>query len=115
MGPRKVTTHRRWHNRNMDSDGQLELYDRLAARLKDAHTRVRSLQVPQGVRAALTRKLLVITAASKHDLADAERRLDRFMTEIDEGRLPAERGGERRHDGARGADEGGDATADGSS
>jgi hypothetical protein len=95
LGARRVTTHPRWHNRHMDSDGQLELYGRLAARLKDAHTRVRTLQVPEGVRVALTRKLLVITAASKRDLAGAERRLDRFMTDIDEGRFPAERGEER--------------------
>jgi len=74
----------------MERDGQLDLYDRLAARLKEAHARVRTLQVPEGVRAALTRKLLVITGASKHDLADAERRLARLMTDIDEGRLPAE-------------------------
>ncbi|MCF6523317.1 hypothetical protein [Streptomyces sp. JJ36] len=73
----------------MEPDGQLELYDRVAARLKDAHTRVRTLQVPEGVRVALTRKLLVITAASKHDLAEAERRLDQLMTDIDEGRFPA--------------------------
>ncbi|MGW7519591.1 SCO5555 family protein [Streptomyces sp. NPDC054796] len=74
----------------MERDGQLELYDRLAARLKEAHTRVRTLQVPEGVRVALTRKLLVITAASKHDLSEAERRLDRLMADIDEGRFPEE-------------------------
>lgn len=40
---------------------------------------------------ALTRKLLVITAAAKHDLADAARRLERFkesLDEADEGRFP---------------------------
>ncbi|GAB2799793.1 SCO5555 family protein [Streptomyces daliensis] len=74
----------------MERDGQLELYDRLAARLKEAHTRVRTLQVPEGVRVALARKLLVITAASKHDLSEAERRLDRLMADIDEGRFPEE-------------------------
>jgi hypothetical protein len=72
----------------MERDGQLELYDRLAARLKEAHARVHRLQVPDDVRVALTRKLLVITAAAKHDLAAAERRLCRLMQEIDEGRLP---------------------------
>ena len=41
----------------------------VADRLKEAHARVRALQVPEGVRMALTRKLLVITAAAKHDLA----------------------------------------------
>lgn len=108
---RKVTTRRRWHNRNMDSDGQLELYDRLAARLKEAHTRVRTLQVPEGVRVALARKLLVITAASKHDLADAERRLDRLMTDIDEGRFPVERGEERAAGHRDERDEGADGTS----
>jgi hypothetical protein len=39
---------------------------------------------------ALTRKLLVITAAAKHDPAGAARRLGRFTTDLDEGRLPDE-------------------------
>jgi hypothetical protein len=95
LGTPEVTTHLRWHNRCMERDGQLELYDRVAARLKDAHAQVRTLQVPESVRVALTRKLLVITAATKHDLADAARRLDRLMADIDEGRLPPEQGGQR--------------------
>jgi len=74
----------------MERDGQLELYGLVAARLKEAHTRVRTLQVPEGVRMALTRKLLVITAAAKHDLADATRRLERFTNDLDEGRFPEE-------------------------
>ncbi|MGP4002024.1 hypothetical protein [Streptomyces sp. 8N706] len=72
----------------MDRDSQLELYKTVAGRLKEAHTRVRSLQVPEGVRMALSRKLLVITDAAKHDLAGAARRLDRFMKDLDEGRFP---------------------------
>ncbi|MER5773869.1 hypothetical protein ABT144_06185 [Streptomyces sp. NPDC002039] len=72
----------------MERDSQLELYELVADRLKEAHTRVRSLQVPEGVRMALSRKLLVVTAASKHDLADAARRLDRMMKDLDEGRFP---------------------------
>ncbi|MGW1894277.1 SCO5555 family protein [Streptomyces sp. NPDC002004] len=72
----------------MDRDSQLELYQAVAARLKEAHTTVRALQVPEGVRMALTRKLLVITAAAKHDLAGAARRLERFEADIDEGRFP---------------------------
>ncbi|GAA2398277.1 hypothetical protein GCM10010420_25540 [Streptomyces glaucosporus] len=74
----------------MERDGQLPLYDLVAARLKDAHATVRGLQVPQDVRAALARRLLVITAASKHDLAGAARRLERLMEDIDRGALPAE-------------------------
>ena len=72
----------------MEHDGQLELYAAVASQLKEAHTRVRALQVPEGVRMALTRKLLVITAAAKHDLADATRRLEGFMADLDEGRFP---------------------------
>ncbi|MET8291543.1 MULTISPECIES: hypothetical protein [Streptomyces] len=71
----------------MEHDGQLELYTAVAVQLKEAHTRVRALQVPEGVRMALTRKLLVITAVAKHDLADAARRLERFTTDLDEGRF----------------------------
>jgi len=74
----------------MEHDGQLELYAAVADRLKEAHTRVRALQVPEGVRMALTRKLLVITAAAKHDLADAARRLEVFTADLDEGRIPEE-------------------------
>jgi cell division protein YceG involved in septum cleavage len=72
----------------MEHDGQLELYAAVADRLKEAHAKVRALQVPEGVRVALTRKLLVITAAAKHDLAEATRRLDRFMADLEEGRFP---------------------------
>jgi len=77
---------------SMDSDGQLELYGRLAARLKEAHRRVRTMDVPEEVRVALTRRLLVITAASKQDLAAAARRLDGLMADLDAGRLPPENG-----------------------
>ncbi|MFD4866002.1 hypothetical protein [Streptomyces sp. NPDC058412] len=72
----------------MERDSQLELYELVADRLKEAHTRVRSLQVPEGVRMALSRKLLVVTSTAKHDLADAARRLDRLMKDLDEGRFP---------------------------
>ncbi|MCC9709872.1 MULTISPECIES: hypothetical protein [unclassified Streptomyces] len=74
----------------MEHDGQLELYAAVASQLKEAHARVRALQVPEGVRMALTRKLLVITAVAKHDLADAARRLESFTTDLDAGRMPAE-------------------------
>ncbi|MGW0390100.1 SCO5555 family protein [Streptomyces sp. NPDC003042] len=72
----------------MERDSQLELYELVADRLKEAHRRVRTLQVPEGVRMALSRKLLVVTATAKHDLADAARRLDRLMKDLDEGRFP---------------------------
>ncbi|MGI5480423.1 hypothetical protein [Streptomyces lavendofoliae] len=72
----------------MERDSQLELYQAVAARLKEAHTRVRALQVPEGVRMTLSRKLLAVTAVAKHDLEGAARRLDRLMKDLDEGRFP---------------------------
>ncbi|MEU3249443.1 hypothetical protein [Streptomyces sp. NPDC006997] len=76
----------------MEHDGQLKLYAAVASQLKEAHARVRALQVPEGVRMALTRKLLVITAVAKHDLAGATRRLERFIADLDAGRFPEEEG-----------------------
>ncbi|AEW96748.1 MULTISPECIES: SCO5555 family protein [Streptomycetaceae] len=72
----------------MDGNDQLALYRIVADRLKQAHSRVRSLQVSEDVRVVLTRKLLVITAAAKHDVAGAARRLDRLMRDLEEGRFP---------------------------
>ena len=72
----------------MERDDQLELYGVVAERLKQAHRRVRSLQVAEDVRLVLTRRLLVITAAAKQDVAGAAKRLDRLMRELDEGRFP---------------------------
>ncbi|MCX4659883.1 hypothetical protein GT204_05285 [Streptomyces sp. SID4919] len=72
----------------MERDDQLQLYGVVADQLKEAHAKVRALQVPEGVRMALTRKLLVITAVAKHDLADAARRLKRLNADLDEGRIP---------------------------
>ncbi|MFD8259720.1 hypothetical protein ACFV19_12390 [Streptomyces griseoluteus] len=74
----------------MEHDGQLQLYAAVADQLKQAHATVRALQVPEGVRMALTRKLLVITAAAKHDLAGAARRLERFTADLEAGRMPEE-------------------------
>ena len=90
LPPGQATTRPRWHNLCMEHDGQLQLYTAVANQLKEAHARVRALQVPEGVRMALTRKLLVITAAAKHDLADAARRLEAFNADLDEGRIPEE-------------------------
>ncbi|MBY8888825.1 MULTISPECIES: hypothetical protein [Streptomycetaceae] len=74
----------------MDGDGQLDLYARVAARLKQAHARVGAAQLPDDVRVALSRKLLVITAAAKHDAAGAAERLERFMRDFDQGRFPGQ-------------------------
>lgn len=72
----------------MERDNQLKLYGSVADRLKQAHARVADLQVPEEVRVQLTRRLLVITAAARHDLAGAARRLEDLLKDLDEGRFP---------------------------
>ena len=84
----RSTTRRRWHNRRMERDGQLELYGVLAARLKLAHARVANPEVPDGTRRELTRRLLAVTAVAKHDLTDAARRLDVLTAELDDLGIP---------------------------
>jgi hypothetical protein len=58
---------------------ELSGYARLAQRLKEAHKALRVLDLPAAERAELTRRLLVITAASRHDQGDAMRRLELFL------------------------------------
>ncbi|WP_225846444.1 hypothetical protein [Streptomyces sp. HPF1205] len=72
----------------MERDGQLDLYRVVAARLKQAHARVASPEVPDATRRELSRRLLAVTAAAKHDLADAARRLDVLTAELDELGIP---------------------------
>ncbi|SEG92513.1 hypothetical protein SAMN05216223_12610 [Actinacidiphila yanglinensis] len=72
----------------MERDGQLDLYELLAARLKQVHARVANPEVPDGTRRELTRRLLVVTAVAKHDLADAARRLEVLTAELDELGIP---------------------------
>jgi hypothetical protein len=74
----------------VEIDGQLELYAAVADPLKEAHAKVRALQVPDGVRMALTRKLLVTKAAAKHGPAEATGRLEAFTADLDAGRFPEE-------------------------
>lgn len=54
-------------------------YALLAQRLKEAHDALRDLDFPPAERAELNRRLLVITAASRHDQTDAMRRLEAFL------------------------------------
>jgi len=67
---------------------EVELYALVAARLKEAHARVRALDVSDDIRASLTRSLLLVTEAAKRDLPEAARRLARFVDELDGGDLP---------------------------
>ncbi|WP_181788153.1 hypothetical protein [Streptomyces phytophilus] len=67
----------------MEPDGQLALYEAVAAGLKEAHRKVREVAATDAERAELTRRLLAITGAAKHDLAGAARRLERLRRELD--------------------------------
>jgi hypothetical protein len=67
---------------------EAEFYAFLAERLRQAHARVRALDVSDAAKTSLTRSLLRVTEAAKRDLPDAARRLARFMDELDDGRPP---------------------------
>jgi hypothetical protein len=72
----------------MNGDGQLEQYVLVAARLKQAHALLRAARVPDDLRVALTRKLLVITSAARYDTTGAAVRLERFIRDFDDSRFP---------------------------
>ena len=67
---------------------EVELYALVAERLKEAHARVRALDVSDAARASLTRSLLLVTEAAKRDLPEAARRLARFVDDLDGGHNP---------------------------
>lgn len=60
-----------------------DLFGELAARLRDAHALVRGLDLPSEEKAAVTKRLIAITDASKHDLARASERLDALLTDLE--------------------------------
>ncbi|MBK5306731.1 MAG: hypothetical protein JJD92_08605 [Frankiaceae bacterium] len=59
----------------------------LAADLAVAHRRVRALDVADNEKALASRRLLAISDASKHDVRRAAKRLQAFMSDLDEGRI----------------------------
>ncbi|HEX4788876.1 MAG TPA: hypothetical protein VH372_10475 [Actinospica sp.] len=61
---------------------ELSGYARLAQRLKEAHKALWDMDLERAERADQVRRLLVITAASRHDPDDALRRLDRFLDSL---------------------------------
>jgi hypothetical protein len=68
---------------------ELSGYARLAELLKEAHGVLRGMDLELPDRADFVRRLLVITAASRHDQDDAMRRLERFLQAVDEKRRGA--------------------------
>jgi hypothetical protein len=67
-----------------------ELAAQLAARLRDAHRRVATLQASPDEKARVARRLIALTDASKHDVTRASARLDRLLEDLDAGRLPSD-------------------------
>jgi len=65
---------------------ELSGYARLAELLKQAHGALRAMDLEVPDRADFVRRLLVITAASRHDQDDAMRRLERFLRAVQEKR-----------------------------
>jgi hypothetical protein len=58
---------------------ELSGYAHLAERLRQAHEALRAMDLPGAEYTELSRRLLVITAASRHDRTDALRRLEAFL------------------------------------
>jgi len=65
---------------------ELSGYARLAELLKEAHEVLRGMDLDLPDRADFVRKLLVITASSRHDRNDALARVERFLAVVDSKR-----------------------------
>jgi outer membrane murein-binding lipoprotein Lpp len=65
-----------------------DLHVALAARLREAHRRVRTLDGPEDQKARVSRRLIALTDAAKRDAARASARLDLLLADLDAGRLP---------------------------
>jgi hypothetical protein len=66
-----------------------DLFAELSERLRLAHRRVASLNADDEQKASVTRRLVAVTNASKHDLGRASTRLDALLADLDAGRLSA--------------------------
>ncbi len=71
-----------------------DLHVELAGRLRDAHRRVASLDLPDDEKARVTRRLIALTDASKRDVQRASARLDLLLADLDAGRGPSPEDGE---------------------
>jgi len=61
---------------------RLSRYAAFAARLKDAHKALGDPRIPAQRRAELTKRVLAITALSRHDVTVAAHRLEAFFSEL---------------------------------
>lgn len=70
-----------------DADPELAAAQALADRLLEAHRRVRTADLPPEDRQRVTRRLLALSDASKHDVGRAAQRLDALLADLDAGRV----------------------------
>lgn len=63
-----------------------DLHVELAQRLRDAHRRVRTLEVDDAEKARVATRLIALTDASKRDVMRASQRLDLLLADLDAGR-----------------------------
>ena len=59
----------------------------LADRLLEAHRRVRTADLAPEDKGRVTRRLLALSDASKHDVGRASARLDALLADLDAGRV----------------------------
>lgn len=55
----------------------------LAIRLRDAHRRVASLDLPEREKSRVARRLIALSDVAKTDLTRASARLDRLLADLD--------------------------------
>lgn len=55
----------------------------LAIRLRDAHRRVASLDLPESEKSRVARRLIALSDVAKTDLTRASARLDRLLADLD--------------------------------
>jgi hypothetical protein len=76
------------------TDDERARADRLAERLRDAHRRLASLELPQDEKASVARRLVALSDAAKHDVDRAALRLDRLLADLDASRTAPPRDGD---------------------
>lgn len=72
-----------------DLGGTEPLHVQLAERLRQAHRRVGSLDLPSQEKGRVAQRLIALSDAAKHDVARASARLDRLLADLDAGRVSA--------------------------
>ena len=60
-----------------------DLAEQLAIRLRDAHRRIVSLELPECEKSRVARRLIALSDVAKTDLKRASARLDRLLADLD--------------------------------